>query len=259
MSNWRDVTAFGREGFRLTLGEAVDHWRRQGLLVHLLLSAAADKLVRDSARTAGVTVSAEELQTAADRRRTALGLHSADATAEWLRRHGMTLDDLEADLESELFAEKLTEGVPPVSVQAFFARTRQAFDRAHLWRITVASEGAAHELLVRIVEEGADFAELARLHSLDREARSTGGDLGAVARHELPADIADVVFSAGPGDVVGPLAADGGVHLYRVTALVPAELDDAIAGVVRRQVFESRLADRMNELGLSAALVDGLR
>jgi parvulin-like peptidyl-prolyl isomerase len=108
----------------------------------------------------------------------------------------------------------------------------------------VASEGLARELLQQEQEEGADFADLARRHSL-APSRDQGGDLGVVCRAALPTAVAGVAFAAKEGEVAGPLLAEGGYHLYRIEQHLPAELDGPTAALVRQEVFAAWLRQRL--------------
>jgi parvulin-like peptidyl-prolyl isomerase len=72
-------------------------------------------------------------------------------------------------------------------------------------------------------DAGADFAQLARDYSEDRETSGSGGDLGWIARGQLDKRFVDAIFATPVGktsDVV--LIADGGdedgLHLFKVFA-----------------------------------------
>src|SRR5262245_23892234 len=205
MANWKAVPAVQGRDFVLSLGEALASWKARGLLRGLLLAAAADALVREEARRAGVAVSVEELQAGADGVRAARGLHSAARTAAWLEGLGLSADDFEAWVEQRLLGGKLPAAIPAATVRAAFEREREGFGRVRLRGMTVPSEGVARELLARLTEEGGDFADLAREFSLDPATRAAGGDLGVVARRQLDPALAGPIFAAAPGQVVGPL------------------------------------------------------
>lgn len=99
-----------------------------------------------------------------------------------------------------------------------------------------------------MADEGRDFADLARAHSLDPASRPTGGSFGAVLRPALPAAVAERVFAARPGDVVGPVATERGFALFLVEELLPADLDEETAAVIRQEVFDAWLAEQFRDV-----------
>ncbi len=66
------------------------------------------------------------------------------------------------------------------------------------------------------IEEGADFAELAKAHSQCPSSRS-GGDLGQFGPGMMVPEFDKVCFSAPVGEVQGPVKTAFGYHLVEVT------------------------------------------
>jgi parvulin-like peptidyl-prolyl isomerase len=65
-------------------------------------------------------------------------------------------------------------------------------------------------------EPDADFAELAREHS-DGDEAEDGGDIGWVARYQLPEEAETAVFALQPGGTTEAIELEDGFHIYRVT------------------------------------------
>ncbi len=82
--------------------------------------------------------------------------------------------------------------------------------------ILVSTEDAALDLKKKI-EEGADFAELARAHSSCPSGKR-GGDLGEFAPGVMVKEFDEVVFSAAVGETQGPVQTQFGYHLIEVTS-----------------------------------------
>src|SRR5262245_14901475 len=93
----------------LSLGQLLRTLHTQGRLRPLVLEALAGRLVQHEARQAGLSVTAEELQAAADAYRRGRGLHTAPATRAWLDRQGLTADDFQAGLQERLLAARLKQ------------------------------------------------------------------------------------------------------------------------------------------------------
>ena len=90
----------------------------------------------------------------------------------------------------------------------------------------MASATARHILVVseedcqnlkQAIEEGGDFAELAKEHSTCPSGKS-GGDLGEFGPGQMVPEFDAVVFSADVGVVQGPVKTQIGYHLLEVTS-----------------------------------------
>ncbi len=85
-----------------------------------------------------------------------------------------------------------------------------------------AARREAQQLLERL-GKGADFAELARLHSSDASG-AKGGDMGYVHKGVLSAEVEEALAGKQPGEVTAPLTVLEGVALFKLTDRQPARL-----------------------------------
>ncbi|MFA7256703.1 MAG: peptidylprolyl isomerase [Kiritimatiellales bacterium] len=81
--------------------------------------------------------------------------------------------------------------------------------------ILVSTEKQCSELKQQI-ENGSDFAELAKQHSSCPSGRD-GGALGTFGPGQMVREFDEVVFSAPVGKVQGPVKTQFGYHLVEVT------------------------------------------
>lgn len=81
--------------------------------------------------------------------------------------------------------------------------------------ILVDTEEKCQELKTQI-EGGANFADLAKLHSSCPSGQN-GGDLGQFGRGQMVKEFDEVVFSADVNTVQGPVKTQFGYHLLEVT------------------------------------------
>ena len=72
------------------------------------------------------------------------------------------------------------------------------------------------ELLLNQLEEGADFAALAREHSDDNDTAPRGGDLGFRSRGQMPSGFEEVAFSLAPGERSEIVESALGFHIIEV-------------------------------------------
>jgi len=75
---------------------------------------------------------------------------------------------------------------------------------------------AEAEKLRRRIQEGEDFAALAKEYSIDSTTATNGGDLDWISLSALPEPFASSVGTHPAGTVLEPVAADDGIHIIKV-------------------------------------------
>lgn len=106
--------------------------------------------------------------------------------------------------------------------------------------ILVSTAEEAREIR-RLLDAGADFAELAVRYSLDTATRLEGGDLGFFTRQGVLPAFAEVAFNTPVGQVSEPFESASGWHLLKVENMRTAEgrtLDEMRPGIVRFLTFQ---------------------
>jgi parvulin-like peptidyl-prolyl isomerase len=254
--DWKTTPAGTLAGVSLSPHDLLVRLHRQRRLVPLLREAVAEEFLLLQVKQAGLTVSDEDLQQAADRFRHRHGLTGAEQTRQWLAREGRSVEDFEATLERDLLVAKFKQHLTQPRVAEHFAAHQGCYARAQLRQIVVASEELARELLAQITDEGRDFAELARAHSLHGSSRQAGGSLGRVPRYALPAAAAEAVFAARAGAVVGPVAGEQGFHLFLVEAVEEPTLDETTAAVIRQELFDAWLKDQLKDMQIDLSWLE---
>lgn len=119
-----------------------------------------------------------------------------------------------------------------------------------------AEKKALAEKLLQQLQEGGDFAELAKKYSNDPGSAEDGGDLGWVNRGVMVKPFEDAVFAAKKGQLVGPVKTEYGYHIILVSDIRGGEeagfeqVRDKVEKAYRRQQAEElyynyfeRLAD----------------
>ncbi len=115
------------------------------------------------------------------------------------------------------------------------------------------------ELLHTQIEQGADFAELARQHSQDATAKD-GGDLGTLKRGELAHDIEAQILGLAPGQISKPYRSALGYHIFRLESKESLE-GEALARaqaqtreILFREKYEARFDTWLKELRQRAVI-----
>jgi peptidyl-prolyl cis-trans isomerase SurA len=125
-------------------------------------------------------------------------------------------------------------GVQQANVRHILLRAREGL-----------SESEARERLRRLRERivaGADFAEIAKVHSEDASAQK-GGDLGWVAPGDTVPEFERAMNALKEGEVSEPIQTPFGWHLVQVVQRRSDELSDDRKKAAARQAIRARKAD----------------
>lgn len=204
------------------------------------------KVINQAAQERGLTVTTEEIQADANRLRREKRLEKASDTLAWLAEQMITPEDWELGIRDRLLAQKLAEHIFAKDVEKFFAQNRLDFEQILLYQIIVPDEKLAQELFYQIEDEEISFYEAAHLYDLDEKRREQCGCEGKLYRWSLKPDLAAVVFSAQPGEVIGPLQTEQGHHLLMVQEFIPAELTSQRHQEILDSMFKQWLASELN-------------
>jgi FKBP-type peptidyl-prolyl cis-trans isomerase (trigger factor) len=95
----------------VSVSEVVDFLRISGQFAPALHKVIERKITAEMAKEKGIEVTDEELQKVADGFRQMLGLTKAADTEEWLQTHGISLENLENYLETNVLVSKFIDGL----------------------------------------------------------------------------------------------------------------------------------------------------
>jgi PPIC-type PPIASE domain len=243
-----DTVIAALPGTPLSLGGFLKQLNAHGRLRPLVRTALAEQLVQTQARLAGLSVTKDELQAAADAFRRVNGLSAAADTRAWLATRGMSADDFEAGLEEELLAGKLRHHLTAAAVDDHFRAHQADYERLRLALLVAARLDLARELASQVRDDGRALADAAAEQGL----RLIRGDR---FRKQLNPALADALATAKAGDLVGPVATPHGFTLAVVEERRPAELDSATRRRIQNELFDDWLTARLREATFDAALV----
>ena len=161
-------------------------------------------------------------------------VRDTEVHAEWERRYG---PDGEARTVRWIL---LRAGTPPEDLKL------EGFEE-WLEAELRAQKSRAAELRRRVVEDGEDFATLARRHSADTETRAAGGLLPGVFDPRVqPSEIAEAVTPLKSGELSEPVKVMGGFGLYQVMKIKHTPLEE-----VREELHASLMKERPSAVELA--------
>ena len=196
---------------------------------------------------------------------------------ETLRQSGMTLSDYRESIRKEttvaaMRSSRYDRGIPPTpdEIQAEYNATKSdyrditqdsiVYEKIFIPSAIPGEESTPEQLYAlaidvqrQIESKKISFANAARKYSRDMHAEN-GGLWPAIKRKDLAVEFSNIVFSAEPGKVIGPLLDPAGFTIVRVRSkhLAPApplsQIKEQIDDSVRRKQSEKRYREWITRL-----------
>ncbi len=204
-------------------------------------------LIQEEVEREPVDLSDAELQAAMDRFRSAKKLFRAEDTRRWLERHGMSHQSLERYVAETAIVPKLRDRVSAGRVDGYFHQHPGDFAKVKVAQLVLESESQARELAETLRTGHEDFASAAeRLYfaAAERGAPPKTSLFAVLELRQVDPELREPLFSAAPGQLVGPVAGPMGHALMRVLSIVPGQLDEATRGTIKDILFKEWLAER---------------
>lgn len=133
-------------------------------------------------------------------------------------------------------------------IEAYFLERREDMEQVVYGMIRLRQQGVAEEIYLRLLDDDADFGELAREYSLGDE-RFTRGLVGPMRINQPHPTIRAVLQSLSVGDLHPPFQLNNWILLLRMEHRMPAQLNDSTM---------LQLSQELLQLDLDAALDERL-
>jgi putative peptide maturation system protein len=163
-----------------------------------------------------------------------------------MERRGMTQDKLERLVADEAIVAKLRDRVTAGRVAEYFHAHRADFDTACIARLEFPDDQSARRTLEQI-RSGEDFYAEAQRRFLRAAEQSPGPAVelfAVVQRRQACPDLEAAVFTAAPGDLVGPVGTEDGCAVLLVLSITPARLDEHTQNTIKKILFEDWLQEQ---------------
>jgi len=107
-------------------------------------------------------------------------------------------------------------------------------------------QGEKARKLLQDIRQGADFAEIARMHS-ESGSRDAGGDLGFFNEGELTEPLATTAFALGPGDVSEILRLESAFYILRIDEKEEASVKELeeVRSEVADAIYDEKMTEQM--------------
>ena len=138
-----------------------------------------------------------------------------------IEQFGYTMDDIKNNITMNLQIEKLLEPYITITdeeMQAYFEENKASLNQVEQVKashILVESKEIADEVIQKL-NEGGNFADLAKEYSKDTMNSQSGGDLGYFGKGEMLAEFENEAFSLGINEISEPVKTNYGYHIIKV-------------------------------------------
>ena len=192
----------------ITFGEQI----RSNILNQLVVT----EILAQEGKKEGIEIDAAEVETELAKQIEGVG------GVEALGEIGISEEMLKKSIEDTFYINGLREAkmetfkVDDKAVEDYFEEHKAGYKTAKASHILVETEEEAKDIIKRL-EAGEDFAELAMELSQDPGSAQAGGELGEFGQGQMVATFDEYVFSGEVGAISDPIQSDFGYHIIKIT------------------------------------------
>ena len=211
----------------------------------MLAGLLRDELLRQGVKQYNITVTDEDVEAEMDKLADQFG--SAIGLEQVLSQYGMTTDDLKGQIRTTLLLEGIAAKdvtVKEEELKTYYEENKDRYtepEQVKARHILVEDEDTASSILKRL-EKGEDFAEIAKEKSADSGSKDKGGDLGFFERGMMDASFEEAAFNLSIGETSAPVKTMFGYHIIRVEDKKSERLAplDEVRDDVEKQVVKQK-------------------
>ncbi|MUG96054.1 peptidylprolyl isomerase [Scytonema sp. UIC 10036] len=248
MSYSNDSSVINFFGLSIEQREIVAYLRKNFNLKEACQNIIYHKIIQQTSREQGIIVTPVEIQVELNRLLREKHLESSTNVVDWLAENMLTVKDWESAIQEDLIEQKLAEILFSQEIEFFFSQHQADFDQILLYQLIVPYEQLAHELFYQISEQEISLYEAAHLYDIDEKRRNCCGYEGKIYRYNLIPELANLVFNANLGELIGPVKTHQGSHLLMIEEFIRSELTTTIRQHILNQIMTQWLESKLNNM-----------
>ncbi len=224
-----------------------------------------DKLVLSEAKRQGISVEDKDIEAKLETIK-----NSFETEEEFrgkLAEQNISLSELRDRIRNDLMKQQLIRKTVGVKIMITPIEAREYYE-AHMGDYTKPAKVRAMSILVKkdkrgrteeearflmenikkLLEEGQDFAELAKEYSEGPHA-DEGGALGLVEKGQMMKEIDDAIFALAEGETSGIVESPLGYHIFKAVEILPAETADfqSVKDEIDDLIYRDRIGNSLKE------------
>ena len=235
------------------------------------------EIAKTYAQEKGITVSDREVdqeiqtikkQVGEQARASGQDLGDQEAFDQALEQNQISEDELRQDVRENLPIQQVQERVAgnaeptDEEIQKFYdenkaAQFTQPASRCVRHILFNKDQQQKAEDVKAELQDGGDFAALAKENSQDPGSAEKGGDLGCLGKGETVPPFEEAAFAAETGEIVGPVETEFGYHVIEVTEIreeqtqplgeVETQITDQLAATQQEEEFAKWIEDQKQQ------------
>lgn len=229
---------------------------RQNLKNSIIQMMVQDKLISDDMKANKLTVADKEVNDAFMNSVKQFG--GQEQFDKMLDDYNMDLEKFKETVKKDLMYQKHREWfgkehqVSDDEIKQYFEDNKEQFSKRDASHILVEDEETAKEIKKKL-DEGEDFAKLAKEYSKDTANAEKGGELGSFAKGQMVKEFEDAVFSLKEGEISGPVKSQFGYHIIKLNK-IEESLEDSKEQITKI-LTDKKYADYIKELNEKANVI----
>jgi peptidyl-prolyl cis-trans isomerase C len=235
------------------------------------------EIAKTYAQEEGITVSDEDVdkemeeikqQVGEQARASGQDLSDQEAFDQALEQNQISEDELRQDVRESLPVQEVQQRVAgdaepsDEEIQEFYdenktAQFTQPAQRCVRHILFNKDQQQKAEDVKAQLQDGGDFAALAKENSQDPGSAEKGGDLGCLGKGETVPPFEEAAFAAEQGEIVGPVETEFGYHVIEVTEIremqtqplaeVETQITDQLAATQQEEEFTKWIEDQKQQ------------
>lgn len=212
------------------------------------------ELIKQEAERRNIKITDEDLKKMKEQSIESYG--SEEHFKSYMEQYNVSEKDFENMMREQLRYEKLTDELRKdikVDEEAYYKENKDQFkvpEQVKASHILVKDEAKAKEIIKKL-EDGEDFAKLAKEYSEDPGSKEKGGDLGFFSADMMVPEFSKVAFSTEPGTFTKePVKSQFGYHIIKVEEKKPAheQTFEEVKDQINQQLTENQLREKFQEM-----------
>lgn len=240
------------EGAMDQLDASTGKTRGETLKEEILEMLIMERLIEKEAETENISVSPEEVQEIMEGYAEMMG--GEEEFESSLEKNNMTRKFFEDNIRRGILINKHKENfldkidIPEKDIRKFFDENKDDLILIRASHILVKTEEEGEGVLKRL-ENGEEFEELAIELSADKGSGARGGDLGYFRKGDMIAEFEEAAFALNVGEVSPLVKTEVGYHIIRVEDKKDSlsSLEEDIIYILKEQKYQEGLREMRDE------------
>uniref|UniRef100_A0A832M234 peptidylprolyl isomerase n=1 Tax=Oscillatoriales cyanobacterium SpSt-402 TaxID=2282168 RepID=A0A832M234_9CYAN len=230
----------------ISLAQAIHYLQATGRFQEFLLDILCQHALAKEVRShIDLSLTKEALEQRLIDFRTENNLIHPNDFQSWLSSHGMNYDAFREQSLWNLSLALLRQQISREQLVSFFQQRKPFLDQVILSWIAVDTKDVILEVSQKL-GSGLDFEQLADAYAGPDE--DAYGVEEPFSREGMPEVLKDAIASVEPGHVTQPVYLDDRWYMFRVDALITAELNDELKDQLETELFEHWLNNKVEAM-----------